>query len=339
MDAYSTNTLLDMIRELDPFEPFLLNMLCPSKIEFGTEKISFDDLDADFQLAPFVSPMVAGRARADRGSTLKEFAPAYVKPKDVVRPDRLLKRAPGEPLAGNLSPAQRRAMVVAQLLEEHRRQIRRREEWMVSQILQTGKVTVSGPDYPEVEVDFGRRANLTVALTTTAWDQAGSDPLADLEDYFTRLDAPCTDMIFGRVAGNAFLRHDEVKDAIDTRRGSDTQFEIAPIGELNAQYRGRLGASGPRIWTYYGFYETAGGTKTMFMPDEGMALVSAGKGVRCYGAIQDSKAIEDGVVASEAWPKNWHTEDPAVENLMTQSAPLPVIPRINSTMYVDVING
>jgi hypothetical protein len=56
--------------------------------------------------------------------------------------------------------------------------INRRLEVMASEALRTGKVTVTGEQYPTTVVDYGRDAGLTVVLTgANRWGQAGIKPL------------------------------------------------------------------------------------------------------------------------------------------------------------------
>ena len=55
---------------------------------------------------------------------------------------------------------------------------------MASEVLRTGKETVTGEGYPTVVVNFSRDAALTVALLSTArWGETGVVPLDDLESW------------------------------------------------------------------------------------------------------------------------------------------------------------
>lgn len=334
--AYETETLLGVYTELDPFNPFLLNLLCASKVEFEDESISFDKLSSDKKLAPFVSPMVAGKAQRARGGNKHSFTPAYVKPKNFLDPKRVVKRQPGEAIGGQLTTSQRRQAILVDTMDDQRKKIKRREEWMVAQIIQTGKVIVEGEDYPTSEVDFQRDPNLTIDIsgTAAAWDQSTAKPAEDLEDWFALMMAPATHVIFGRGAYRKFISFDSVKkDLLDTDRGSETVLEMAPSTQL-ASFKGRLGGAGPEVWTYAGYYEDTAGTKQLYIPDNGVAIVSTGsEGIRAYGAILDGEAD---YVATEYWPKNWVEKDPGVEQVMTQSAPLPCFMEINGTLFVTL---
>ena len=334
MNVYDTATLLGVLRELDPFDPFLLNMFYPDMVTFETSEIDFDAVSEDMTLAPFVSPMVAGKANKAAGGELRKFKPAYVKPKHVVDPERVLKRRPGEPLGGQMSPGSRRNAIIADNLATERRQIQRRLEWMAAQGLLTGKVLVSGEDYPEVEVDFQRDAGNTVTLVGTAkWsDTANAVPVEDLETWSDLAEAPVTDYIMGSAAFKNFIKFQAVKDLMDTRRGSESKLELGPDNAQWVSFKGWCGSF--RIWVYKGYYKDDAGAKQLYIPTNKVVGASvAVEGVRAFGAILDGTA---GYQAMDVFPKNWVNDDPAVEYTMSQSGPLMIPKNSNASVAATV---
>ena len=330
--TYSTTELLDGTRRLDPFMPFLLNLFCPGFVTFGTKEIAFDAWDEDFKLAPFVSPYVPGQVSQQPGGELRKFIPPYLKPKDVVSPDRVLERRPGEGFSGPLTPEERADAIRMDLLATHRKKIRRREEWMLAQVLLTGQVVVSGPKYPEKLLDFRRDPNLTIDISggAGAWNQTTAKPVEDFQDWFELLESPATHVFFGPGTLRAAFRDEEFKDLAETRRGSESRFEMAPA-ELDASYAGRFRENGAELWEYKGWYKDAQGNKQYFIPYGHVVIagVAGASGVRTYGAILDANAQYQ---EAEMWPKNWPDNDPGVEYIMTQSGPLPVLRRIDATL-------
>ena len=88
-------------------------------------------------------------------------------------------------------------------------------------------------------------------------------------------------------------------------------------------YKGTLGAD-IECWVYSGYYKDSVGVKQTFIPvNTVIAGSGAVEGVRAHGAILDGHA---GYKAMEFYPKNWMQDDPAVEYVMSQSAPL-MIPK------------
>jgi len=332
--SFSTETLLGVFSALTPYNNFNLNLLFPEVAMFDSEKIVFDELFPDQTLAPFVSPVLAGKANTAEGGVQKSFVPPYVKPKDVIKPDRILKRRPGEPIGGNLSSEQRRNAIVVDIFDNQRQKIINRKEWMACQLITTGKIVVEGEDYPRVEIDFGRRENHTVTLVGDArWGQVDEDPNGDLEDWMNRLDAPCTHIEMGGEAFTQMMKNDEMKELVTSRRGSETTLEMAPSA-MKVTFRGRLGDGGPEIWTNTDWYIDDDGNKQFYIPQNSVNFVSTGaSGVIAHGAILDKKA---GYQPLEFFPKTWEMDDPSVEYAMTQSAPLPVLPLINSTLSAIV---
>jgi len=332
--VYDTSTLLGVVREFDPFNPFLLQMFFPDIVTFNTEEIDFDVLAEDMTLAPFVSPLVAGKADKQNGGTLRKFKPAYVKPKNVVDPNHVMKRRAGEAIGGSLSPAQRRDAIIADLLYMQGRKITRRMEWMAAQVMLTGKVTVSGEDYPTVEVDFQRDAGNTITLTgLNVWsDTANADPLGDIESWNGLSEAPITDLIMDSGAFASLIKFQEVKDLLNTRRGDNSSIQLGPDNEKWVSFKGFLGSY--RVWVYQGFYKDSAGAKQNFIPANTVIAASAAvEGIRAHGAILDPEA---GYQEMEMFPKNWISQDPAADYIMTQSAPLSVPLRPNAVVAVTV---
>lgn len=335
MQVYDTVTLMAVLQALNPNVPFLLNMFFPGTMTFDTKGIAFDKAIPDMTLAPFVSPLVQGKAQRTNGGQMTVFEPAYLKPKDVVDPARPLVRMAGESLGGNLSPMQRRDAIIADILRSHREKIGRRLEHMASEVLLTGKCIVKGEDYPTVEVDFGRKPENTVVLTGPArWSEPTANPLEDIEDWAAIAEAPITMLVMDRLAYRNFIKNQAVKDELlNSRRGSVTQLESAPGNGDVVAYKGSIGGN-IAVYVYTGWYHDDEGNKVNFIPENTVIAASqAVSGVKTYGAILDPKA---GYQALELFPKNWVSEDPAVEYVMTQTGPL-VVPRyVNAVVRATV---
>ncbi|MFC4699385.1 major capsid protein [Glaciecola siphonariae] len=330
-NALSTSTMLEVVRTVGKFEPFLLNVFFPNVITSPDESIHFDSISEDVIMAPFVAPVVAGKVHKERGGKLMSFKPAYLKPKHAVKPSKNLQRRPGESYLGDLTPAQRKNAAIADYLMRQDKAITYREEWMAAQAVLTGSVTVKGEDYPEQVVDFERSAANNIALTGAAkWDsvdKATYDPTDDLTEWANNASGAINLIIMGKAAWANFSSFQSVKDKLDTRRGSSSTMETATrdLGMVTS-YKGFFGDV--EVWVYTGqSTDPETGTKSYYLPENVIILGNSGyQGVRAYGAIQDVRANDEGIVATSRWPKNWQQEDPSVEYIMTQSAPLMVTP-------------
>ena len=340
MDLYSTRALLGILANLKQAPLFFLNTFFPTTSESESEVIDFDVLVGSRRIAPFVSPIVQGRIMESQGYTTQTFKPAYLKPKTPVEPGRALKRLAGEAIAGTLSPSEREAAIVAQILAEHLDSIRRRKEVMAVEALRLGQVTVAGDGYPTQVVDFQRPNGHTKALTTTArWGENDVSPIRNVEAWGSEMlqagGGVLTDVVFEPVSAWSLFQADPLfKEAVDLRRAEPSAQDVnLGIMPDHVAYRGRMG--NVNLWTYQDWYVNDGGSEVPLLPNHQVVLVSRPglEGIQHHGAILDPAA---GFVAVEAFPKAWLENDPARRVVMTQSAPLVVPRRPAASMGVTV---
>ena len=326
--GYETTKLLGLKEILPRFTPLFMQMFFPTFAEFGTEDVAFDKIKKERRLAPFVSPMVAGRARRAKGGFLTTLTPAYIKETEPVKPGRLIKRQLGEAFNSELDAADRHVVVVADMLVEQEANIVAREEWMAVQAVLNGKVIIEDEDYPTQEVDYGRSAANQIVLAGAAkWDAVDPetyDPDEDLEDWAVNANGTVSMILMDRKAWRLFSRFKAVKEKLETRRGSTSQLELGPQLEKEVMRKGFYGEY--EIVVYTGSYVDSAGNKVNYMPDFTVLLApSSADNVMAYGGIQDAKANADGIAKARRYPKNWFTDDPSVEWLQTQTAPVPVL--------------
>lgn len=349
---YTTYQLLQVQRKLKTLPAFFLQWF-PRTITFEEDMIAFDKVIQDLtRVAPFVAPNVQGRVIKEEGYNTKSFKPAYVKPKHVVDPNMFVPRQPGEALGtGSLTIAQRRDRVIAFLLQKHRAMHENTWEWMASQAAQYGYVDVSGQDYPTRRVDFGRDAALTM---TSNWAAAGvtlMDMIADLRDGQRLVSdkslsgTVVRDYIFGGDAWDQFVKVGGkdlwgAEGLMDTNiRGSESNLTRLWDDVEGVQYMGELvginGAGRMRIWVNTQKYRDAENTEKFLMNQKAvMGISQAIDGVRCFGAILDKAA---GYQALEYFPKMYEENDPSVEYLLTQGAPLMVPSDPNASFLLTVL--
>lgn len=341
--AYDTHTLLGVVNNLRTPASFWLNLGYDTVQNFGDEWIDFDIIDKGRRLAPFVAPNVAGKPMQQEGYSTRKFKAAYLKPMDVVEPSRVLKRRAGEAITGSLTNDQRRNAIVADILQDQRDMIMRRWEWMAAQATINGSVVISGEDYPEVTISFGRDAGQSITLAgNDLWsDTTNSDPIKKLEAVCLQTQrlstSPVNDIVFGVDAWAAFALHPKVVSALDTRRGSALTLETATgIGFESdvAQYKGQL-PNGPRLWVYNDIYENNSGTDVDILNSKYVVGVGRIEGLRAFGAILDGRA---GYQPMELFPKMWENQNPFVEYVMTQSAPLMIPRRPNASFRMQVLS-
>ncbi|MBK8159136.1 MAG: major capsid protein [Rhodospirillaceae bacterium] len=182
MDIYSTGVLTRVVSNLILPQSFFLDRYFGEEMRSDTAEISFDIDTRKRRLAPFVSPLVQGKVVAGPGFQTSTFKPAYVKDKRMLDPMKPVKRALGEAIGGTMSAAQREEANLAINMEDQIQMLVRRQEHMAIDALLDGITVVSGEGYAPVSVNFGRHADLSVALLTTArWGESGVSPADDVE--------------------------------------------------------------------------------------------------------------------------------------------------------------
>jgi hypothetical protein len=235
IDIFNTHVLSKVVERLDRPSSFLLDMFFGQEQTEESEEIHFDIDKSKPRLTPFVSPLVAGKVVDDEGFTTKSFKPAYAKDKRRFDPARPLKRSIGEKIGGTLSPQQRLEANLNRTLIKQLENLTRREEVMASEALRTGKVTVSGDEYPTVVVDFQRDAALTVALAGgSRWGETGVSALDNLEDWVALIQeksgAVGRTVIMDALAWRVFKSDPKVEKLLDIRRIADsTNLSLGPI--------------------------------------------------------------------------------------------------------------
>jgi hypothetical protein len=343
IDIFNTHVLTKVVEKLERPSSFLLDVFFGQEQTEDSEEIHFDIDKSKPKLTPFVSPLVAGKVVDDEGFTTKSFKPAYAKDKRRFDPNRPFKRAIGEKIGGTLSPQQRLEANINRTLSKQLENLTRREEVMASEALRTGRITVSGDEYPTVVVDFQRDPSLTVALAGgSRWGETGVNALDNLEDWVARIQeksgAVGRTVIMDALAWRVFKADPKVEKLLDIRRLRDAaDLALGPIafGQGNdlARYVGTIGDLD--FWVYNDRYVDDNDAVQKLLPDYTVLIGSPTQleGTRCYGAIQDEKA---GYRAQRFFSKSWLEEDPAVRWLLLQSAPLIVPYRPNASFCATV---
>lgn len=339
MDIFSTAVLAQVVANLKRPKLFLLNSFFKQEQRETTEEIHFEVEHGRRKIAPFVSPLRAGKIVQGEGSTVKSLKPAYVKPKTPFDPNAPLRRTIGEQIGGVLAPAQRIQANLARTLLDHVTQIDRRMEWMAVRALLDGKYTIVGEAYPETLIDFQRDPALRIVKGAGAkWSDNGVNPLDDLQDW-ALLVAQASGVYPGEVvmdptAWKRFRDNPAVKERWNSLNGNISNLQPAAAGD-GGKFMGSI--DGFDIYTYADWYvDPADDVEKPMLPSGTVLLTSADglQGYRAFGAIRDEEA---GYQALPYFAKSWVEKDPSVRFLLTQSAPLVVPYRINASLAASVL--
>ena len=318
-----------------------------------SDTIIFDDVYQDMRgIAKYVLPSVVSKANRNKSFDVKAFTPAYLKEKDAIEAFSpvLQGRMAGEQIGGSMSPEQRAQAIRAYQLRMHRWKVENRIEQMCAEALKTGKLAISGDQYGNVTVDFNRDASLTVAtLGAQKWNSAGVNPLDSIATYRDKAyevgNAVIDTLIMGKGAFASFYKYMADKDRShlfkNDFRGSNMTMNLLHAGDVRgvervAQFTSTDGAT-LEIYVDNRFYTDVDGTAKRYVEDSAVIGLdsTAFVGVQAFGAIKD----HDGMQAVRMFHKEFRTDEPSVDYLLTQSAPLPIVLTPNKTFLLANVNA
>lgn len=336
IEIQDTSELMGVLRNFPPVSSFWLDRYFRRAHFSQSEWVQFEEVSKGRRLAPLVAPNVQGQPMLQRAESIRAVKPAYLKPKDAVDPNRLIKRRAGESLGGSMTLQEREDAIVADILADHDEMIRRRWEKMACDAAKDGAVVLEGENYPSRTVSFNRKAANTITLSGAArWGESGANIFPSLRSYARNIFKSGTsvqDLVMGVDAADLFFADPDVKEALETRRGSKTTLELYNVSGSPVTYNGTL-EGGLNLFTYNDVYEDNDGNEVPFIDPLDAIFMGDIDGVRAFGAIMDRKA---GWASQAVFPKMWEQDDPSGLFLMTQSAPIMVPVRTNASMRVRV---
>jgi hypothetical protein len=335
---YSTDVLMSVVNSLVGKPRFFLDKYFNVEQTEESEEIHFDVVDKTRRLAPFVSPVTQGKIVKEQGFTTKTFKPAYIKVKNPFDANRPTQRVAGERIGGEYSAQDRMGQILAKTLLDHIEMIDLRLEVMSAEVLRTGALTITGEDYPTVNLNFGRDATLSTTLTgVNRWSDATSKPLTNLSNWsllmLKKSGVIATDVVMDIDSWLAFEKNSEVQTYLDRFRGTSAIVEDATFVEGATRM---ATIKNFNIYVYAGWYlDPADNIEKPIVPSGTVMMLSPQiMGVRAFGAIKDASA---GFRAMPYFSKAWEEEDPSSIILLTQSAPLIVPTRVNASFAATVL--
>ncbi|MBU0680111.1 MAG: major capsid protein [Proteobacteria bacterium] len=328
IDIYARRTLLKAQRQIPQARTWLRDTFFTGKKEFDTKHVDIDIVKGKRKMAAFVSPLKEGKVVTRDGHTTDTFTPPYLKEKSPLLPQDFYNRSAGAHLyADDMSPEQRTAEALGEIMANLNDRFTRREEAMCAEAMNSGTVTCTGEGI-EMVVDFGMPAENKAILTGTAlWTDAASDPLENLVDWSMgqaqRSGLVPTHGVIGLDAWKALRKNVNFTKALDNRRINNGQIDprLLPDG---VSYLGTINEAGVAIdlYTYAEWYVDPVTTlENPMVPADRLWLGStAARCDKLYGAIEDMSA--GGLAVMDRFPKTFETQDPSALWFLLQSAPL-----------------
>lgn len=340
MDIFDTNVLVQLVPNLLLSQNFLLDRFFPNIVTADSEYVSIDVDVGKRRMSPFVSPLVEGKLVEQRTYQTNTFKPAYIKDKRAPDLRKPVRRQIGERIGGELKGEERMMANLQFEMADQVDMINRRLEWMASQCLQTGQITVSGDGFPTTVINYGRDASLTVtnsggAQWTVANITAGTaNPQQDIETWQHQLlkvaGAVARDLVFTTTPWNMFMRDPTVKQAVwYPGGGGPNNVDLGAKVDRGAVYKGRWGQYD--LWLYNDWYVDDNNVQQPMLPDG--SVIMAGPdlmGTRAFGQIMDP---DFNYAPMPYAPKSWVEKDPAQRLILMQSSPLVIPSRVNGSLF------
>ena len=290
------------------------------------------------KLAPYCSRFSKGTAVPREREQLSLFSPPFIKPvRNLTADDLFYKSAPRADAGG---PENREAELLARDFNELNTLISRREEWMASETLFTGKVKCLDGDTNEIvaELSYGTPSKTTPAK---AWTDPTSDPLADLRAGMrlvaNQRGASADLVCMGRSAADAFEANPNVLAAFDKMRinpgrltASNLSWGVNSLGS----YRGVT------LHVYEAEYEDSDATMKPFVPVDCVLIASsAASGAFSYAGVsqvdQDERTIR--VYEGARIPMISYENFEDIRKFRLSARPVPVPQNLSAWTILDVI--
>lgn len=221
---YTPRTLGKLVRRMPPVHTFFRDTFFKNRRTFNTKSVDVDFKKGSRALAPFVHPKVGGKTILNTGYQTKSYTPVLLAPNKITTVDDLLERAAGEDPYSGRKPAERAVEKLAEDLRELNEMIVRREEWMAATAIFTGQIPIVGEGVNEV-IDFDFTNKETIVSAEKKWDNAQSDPLADIERWHEIVQREgfvnCNVCVMAKDVATAFINHAKVKEVLDVKAYAD----------------------------------------------------------------------------------------------------------------------
>lgn len=342
MDIFETRTMMPAIERMAPIHTFLRDTFFKNVATFPTVKVDVDFKKGNRRLAPFVHPVIGGKVMEHQGYQTESYSPPLVAPDKVTMASELLNRLPGENIYSQKTPEDRAIERLGLDLAELDETITRREEWMCSQALFTGKIPVVGEGINAI-IDFNF-TNKEILSGTSLW----SDPIAYIKEKHAHVQKTgfvnCDVSIMSYDVVAEFINHPKVKDVLDK-----TKMEYATIAPRQlpsgATYIGTINELGLDIYQYNSWYvddwTNPESPETLPLVPEGyfgLFSTQANYSIVYAGVeVADEKADSISIVEGTRVPISWVEKRPARRIVNVSSKPLPVPHEVDSWYVAKVL--
>lgn len=271
MDIYSTRAQLAAIDLMPREYSVLYDFFGHDAGTVEDDKAIYDYRKGSRKMAPTVHPGTGGVLMERDGYETREIGFCCIAPERIIEDQNLKGRMFGERVLGAMTPQERERKILARDLTDMRKAIQRRREWMVRQVLLTGKLSIftytnegRGVD-PTMIADYGFTNFYTPDVQ---WDQAGANIDDDMKEIF--------DLVYdGLGTVDKIVMASDVASAVLHNEPFMKQYDRRneEAGKINTRYRGSglrfigTNADGVELFSLSGTFVDDDGLVKKLIPD------------------------------------------------------------------------
>ena len=341
---YDLKVLIAALKQSKKINPFLWNLLVKGSKEHSETRFEVHVRKSKRKITPFVGPNMPGVFLGKEEFSIKEYEPPMVKPFRVAHANELFKQKFGQTIYGDSITAEDLALdTMASEIADLDEVITRKETLILGELLSTGKIVIEGKGVSREAISYGTDSENFEELTgTDAWNDAGSDPLADMERWqmlvLKKTGILIDSIILTPKAKKYFMDHEKIKEKLQYTESNILRVKPRRLGD-GASYLGTIPELNLDIYSYVDWYTNDAGEEVSILQDGGVLACKSKSVTFHYGAISqiagESKARR--IYTGNRIPKHWVDEDADLEKIRLASAPLPVLDDADAIIFSKVI--
>jgi hypothetical protein len=345
LDQYTPITLTHAVERIKPEALYLSKVLGVKGARFhATEQAVFDVVEGNYKLAPMGRPGDPASV-VNLTDSLKSYSivPPQIFLRDPIKASDIatIRMAGQSPILVGGDPNPVVAAFDDYVARKQRnmvRSIERREEWLWSQALTTGKIAYTNPETGwACPIDFGVPSD-NIFTAGTLWGST-ADPIQDLQTW-ARLYASLNGMVptvfvLGTDAADAFRNNAKVQGWLKSAGAMLLQAQMGASADLVIPIANIPGIG--QIVEYAATYPAdSTGTATPYIGAKTICITNPALWQLHYGAVVDFDLGENPVAMVRRYSKIKTATDGKSKDLFVEAHPLPVLEKSTGILVVTV---
>lgn len=328
----NTQVLISTVKKLYPVAQFIKNRYFPDGKSYYSEKALIESKKQGRKAAPFVIPQVNGITLEAEGYRSYEVSAPYIAPQMPITAEDLEKKAFGEEINSNRTPADRENEVEAEHLDDLRNSIFRRHELMCADILLHGETVMkhfASADDAAKDVNYAKKVlrfydgefknvyKFTADFTTMTAEQKLIE-LYKMASILRKRGVRATDIVMTADVSMLLMTDKDFLELYNKRKVEIGSIDPKELPE-GVAFNGTININGVtcNLFTYDETYEDLDGTVKDVFPRGTLMFLTPNMGETAYAQVT---LLEDGHFKSYAEPVVPRLKCSETDNILTVQA-------------------